>query len=544
MAITVKQSLSIGGLCKCRLLSGSGGLNNVISYAGDMEIPDIKPWLVKNQLLVTTGYALRTNPQLITNLVRDLHEAGCSALAIKTRFTGPIPQAAIDLSNKLNLPLIEIPDYLPFIDIMNPLAKSIADDNIRLFEFSKNIHSQFIELEISGKGLEKITEMLSSLINSSVIITDTDYSIISRSGVTQTFEYLFHVELKEFDNFLLSNDTNYIFSYLTDSGSVLHYTIRKIILGNKIRGFIFISSSKLLNDMSSIIVDHASTVSALEFSKLDALMEQHKLMENNLLIDIITGNIKNEDEVTYRAINLKWPSPPFSLIIFDIDNFKFVAKTHEEVAIQLIKENIKSIIKEFLYKDTNNAVIINKSDSFNCIVPGIKSKPEIQSSISNIISTTISKLNINMTAGVCDNIPSYSSLRNSYTDTRDAITISRANSFTKKYAFISDIKLDQALLHLCEKKFFKSFVAETVEKLDEYDKNCNSDLLNTLNVLVNNMGIKIKTAEQLFIHRNTLTYRLKRIETITGYDLSNPNSIFTLGIALKAQPYIRLNKNI
>lgn len=538
MSITVKQSLSIGGLCKCRLLGGYGGLNNVISYAGDMEIPDIKPWLVKNQLLVTTGYALRTNPNLITKLINDLHEAGCSALAIKTRFTGPIPKDAINLSNELNLPLIEIPNHLPFIDIMNPLAKSIADDNIRTFEFSKNIHSQFIDLEISGGGLEKITEMLSSLIHSSIIITDSNYSIISKTILTQTFEYMVHIDLKKFDNFLLSSDTNYIFSYLTDTDLPIHYMIRKIILRNKVRGFIFISSDKLLNNMSSIIVDHASTVSALEFSKLDALMDQHKLMENNLLVDIVTGNIKNEDEVTYRAINLKWPSPPFSLIIFDIDNFNLITKTYNEIDIQLIKENIISIIKEFLYKDTINPVIINKSDSFNCIVSGVKNKSEVQLSISNIISTTTSKLNINMTAGACDNIPSYSSLRNYYNDTRDAITISRANSFTKKYAFVSDIKLDQALLHLCEKNFFKNFVFETVYKLSEYDKNYNADLLNTLNVLVKNMGIKIKTAEQLFIHRNTLAYRLKKIEDITGYDLSNPDSIFTLGVALKAQPYI------
>ena len=58
------------------------------------------------------------------------------------------------------------------------------------------------------------------------------------------------------------------------------------------------------------------------------------------------------------------------------------------------------------------------------------------------------------------------------------------------------------------------------------------------------MGIKSNTAQELFIHRNTLAYRLKFIEKLINYDLSNTENLFSLGVVIKAQKYIDFNKSI
>lgn len=51
-----------------------------------MEQPKMKEWLREHVLLITTGYAIRNDKEALLELIQNMHEANCSALAIKTRF--------------------------------------------------------------------------------------------------------------------------------------------------------------------------------------------------------------------------------------------------------------------------------------------------------------------------------------------------------------------------------------------------------------------------------------------------------------------------
>ena len=71
----------------------------------------------------------------------------------------------------------------------------------------------------------------------------------------------------------------------------------------------------------------------------------------------------------------------------------------------------------------------------------------------------------------------------------------------------------------------QEFMEDKLNAFIEYDQKNESELLETLEVLVNNLGARNVTANALHLHRNTLIYRIKKIENQTGYDLSDPNSI-------------------
>ena len=61
-----------------------------------------------------------------------------------------------------------------------------------------------------------------------------------------------------------------------------------------------------------------------------------------------------------------------------------------------------------------------------------------------------------------------------------------------------------------------------VEKLGEYDRDNQNELLPTLNVFLKNDRNLQRTADELNIHRSTLKYRLQRMEDIAGLDLEDP----------------------
>lgn len=70
---------------RCSCGRKSGIMRKVESY-DMMEQPKMKEWLREHVLLITTGYAIRNDKEALLELIRNMHEANCSALAIKTRF--------------------------------------------------------------------------------------------------------------------------------------------------------------------------------------------------------------------------------------------------------------------------------------------------------------------------------------------------------------------------------------------------------------------------------------------------------------------------
>lgn len=60
-------------------------------------------------------------------------------------------------------------------------------------------------------------------------------------------------------------------------------------------------------------------------------------------------------------------------------------------------------------------------------------------------------------------------------------------------------------------------------RLNEYDKKQQTSLLNTLECYLKNDSNVNQTAEALFIHPNTMNYRLRRIREVSGLDLKDPN---------------------
>jgi DNA-binding PucR family transcriptional regulator len=71
-----------------------------------------------------------------------------------------------------------------------------------------------------------------------------------------------------------------------------------------------------------------------------------------------------------------------------------------------------------------------------------------------------------------------------------------------------------------------------VEPLVEYDCERRSDLVKTLKVYFEAGANASEAADRLFLHRNSLLYRLSRVEKLTGLDLKDPRARLALQLGL------------
>lgn len=120
--VNVKQLLQLPTLNSLILKTKDETLNNLVSHVTVMEVPDTYKWLKLNSLVITSLYFFDTvnSKTVLINTLKKLKENGCTCLAIKVgNYSEKIDDYIIDEANQLGICLLEIPQNLKYIDIIN-----------------------------------------------------------------------------------------------------------------------------------------------------------------------------------------------------------------------------------------------------------------------------------------------------------------------------------------------------------------------------------------------------------------------------------------
>jgi sugar diacid utilization regulator len=104
---------------------------------------------------------------------------------------------------------------------------------------------------------------------------------------------------------------------------------------------------------------------------------------------------------------------------------------------------------------------------------------------------------------------------------------------TDQVSSFDDLGVYRLLAGLEDVAEVERFVRSRLGKLVEHDTRRNSELVRTLTQYLE-CGSYDGTTAALFVHRSTLKYRLNQIRDITGYDLNDPETRFSLQLSTRA----------
>jgi purine catabolism regulator len=127
-------------------------------------------------------------------------------------------------------------------------------------------------------------------------------------------------------------------------------------------------------------------------------------------------------------------------------------------------------------------------------------------------------------------------LQISYQEAEQALTIGKRLFSEGSVSYFGDLRVYRLLLSLKIEEL-KSFFQEAIGCLVEYDTLHHSHLLITLRELLHH-PTGTATAKALHVHRNTLLYRIQRIQEITKLNLDDSETRLTLHLAFKAADVI------
>src|SRR5581483_7858162 len=127
-------------------------------------------------------------------------------------------------------------------------------------------------------------------------------------------------------------------------------------------------------------------------------------------------------------------------------------------------------------------------------------------------------------------------LNASYHEAAEALLIGQALLGGGCATYFGDLGIRRLLFPLRDSPELREFYDEFLGALDGYDERHGTELIRTLEGFFAHHGNHVRAAEALHLHRNTLLYRLARIQAISGLDLDDAEVRLAAQVALRLRP--------
>lgn len=303
-------------------------------------------------------------------------------------------------------------------------------------------------------------------------------------------------------------------------------------------------SGAVLSQNEVIAIQQATTVAALEIIKQRATQEVERRYRLNFIDDLLQGNFETREALIRRAQSCGWDFTwSHILMILDIDGFERYYLEHpgqSEKHMQRIKDRMLDVVNNGMVKGAGPVIGVDRSDSIvvlSPVAPGTSSEEakRIALNLGKTLSERVSeKLRpLTVSVGIGRFYPDVLSLRRSYVEAREALELGRRVRGNGSIVHYDDLGVYRLILKCSDPAEVNSFVKEHLGRLIEYDRAHRTNLVETLEAHIKTNCCLKETASRLFVHVNTLKYRLRRIQDILGINLSDPEELLNLSVAMK-----------
>lgn len=280
----------------------------------------------------------------------------------------------------------------------------------------------------------------------------------------------------------------------------------------------------------TLLVERAARACALEMAKAKAIHEIEKSVRGDFIDAILAGTLAR-GEASHWAARIAFPeSGAYAALTLKWANTEHPSLRRLDTIVsgELRSKNLRAHARA----RGDEIVIFIALDSGRGIEAAQKFADKIHRQMESEFPHA--RLATGMGRVVTDLV----ALRESY---REAM---HARSMAERLAepnplYFGNLSVYRLLSQLENSPELESFCRDLLEPLIEYDRAQNTRLLETLSAYFAHHTNLSRTASALYLHRNTLLYRMKRIAEITRWDLNDPETRLAVQLALRAYRLVR-----
>ena len=272
--------------------------------------------------------------------------------------------------------------------------------------------------------------------------------------------------------------------------------------------------------------EHTFMVAKIAASEIENLIiaykekfDRNNFSQNLLLDNLLLVDIHNRSKKLHIAGNVRR-----AIILFE------VSAESEQIASEMLSGLFTIQNGDYLTEVDENSVILIKALEDN---EGYK---EIEEAAKTAVDMLNMEAMIKVRGSYGTIVEELKDLSRSYKEARMAMDVGRIFYAGKRVISYNELGIGR-LIYQLPQSLCRMFIHEIfeAEEMTEFDQ----EILTTINTFFDNNLNVSETARQLFVHRNTLVYRIEKLQKSTGLDIRTFDDAMTLKIALMVNAYMK-----
>jgi PucR family transcriptional regulator, purine catabolism regulatory protein len=523
--------LTVGNLvteCGLELAAGANGGDRPVRWVHISELEDPTPWLSGGELLLTTGIAL-TTPARQRRFVSLLSERGVAGLGLGVGFDHKkLPKGLVEAARERDLPLFEVPYEMPFIAITERAAAKLVNEQYDVLERSTQVHERLERLVIEGHGLDEILASVAAAIGGAALVQEASGRELARHPDDAGPEEAATAALGE--EVAARRSTGGLAAFAPSTDELLGRALSVPVPGGRggppVAWLTVITERPPLTDFDRLCARQAAIVIGLELMRERVVRETERRLAGDLLADALGGRLESEE--------LRGRLRPFGIgaeaavLVFELDDPPSAEPALEQA---LAEAGISALV----------ATSAAGGSPLLCAVVDAAGNDPVTTArrARETLVAAHPPAGHSIRAAASRPTP-VASLRRGFHEARCALeATSLGNGDAPDVASHRDLGAFTLLLALQDDDALRLYSDGLLEPIESTEGEYGGELLRSLEAFIENNGNWERAARQLYCHRHTLRYRIRKIEELTGRDLSRATDRIELWLALRARELVR-----
>ena len=502
------------------LVAGDGEADRPIRWVHISELEDPTQWLTGSELLLTTGIALST-PAKQRRFVGLLAEKGLAGLGLGTGFEHKnLPKAMVDAAAKHGLPLFEVPYEMPFIALTERAFTELVNEGYGVLERGLALQERLERLVIEEAGLGSILSAIGTAVAGSALLLDANGMFLGGEGVDGPPLRALAAEIA--DRTRLARVAPFTPEHSELAPRAVAVPLPDGDLAEARAWLAVVKREGELTEFDRLIARQAAIAVALEMMRERAVRQTERRLAGDVLAEALSGRL-DEREVRGRLRPFGVGSQA-AVLVFELED---PARAADDLEEALGREGITALV-------ASTTAVRNKE--LLCAVVDASAGEPVE--VARAARAELARDRGRVRAAA-SRVGSASSVHRSFHEARCALeATSLRNGDAPEVASHHDLGAFTLLLALQDDEALRLYSDSLLEPIESTEGEYGGELLRSLEAFIEQNGQWERAARELYCHRHTLRYRIRRVEELTGRDLSRAHDRIELWLALRARELV------
>ncbi len=525
--VTVGELTRIPEFQGGEVLVGKSGLNRVASAGCLVDVPNATQPLRGGEFSVGSA-AGKTG--LLGEAIKGFSSAGAAGTAVaRSGLEDELPRDPIGQADQLAFPRVGLPPHCTVIEFANAILSEIVRRQTVGLQHLLVAHKTIIGLASCSRGLDEVARFLSSYLRNPVCILSANLEPLALAP---------HDPL---DVQLISQMMSLLTPSVADSpgeskrlldcaisalrrDTATSCVVSQVTAKDSPVGFLVLPEVHHKSDeLDRDLLDYAAIALSLALHKRAVRSGTLADAASTFLEDLVLGEAGDDNTlIAARARYLGWqisPEPEYRIVVISPKNVPPKSEcmtAPSPSASQLLLELVQSELARLPGMPTG----VIHGGSVAVVVPGSSRRDDLATLARNVVhrADRVSP-GLSISAGMgrpyrlCE-------LRRSYLEAHKALRFGPGESVSDGHCLFryEDLGLIRLLSHVDPDELGR-FWREELEAMIRYDCQNGTEYLHTLEVYLATDGSPMRSAEMLFVHPNTIKYRLRQLKDHFGIEL-------------------------